>query len=1117
MRYYNASVRIGDGKQLDITAVGDLGFLKNVMICPDLKYNLISISQLDKDGFFTLFGNNSFKIFDADNKILCEGTLVNGLYVVSPAYISHLLPNHSSLITALPSESISYLLYYLKLWHRRLGHVNISKLMNMSIYGLVQGLPNFSKLRKIKFNWFCEICVLCKSKVTNKPKTSEYMYDDSHIHTLLESEIIYRDSSVIGQKWFLDVMGPFPVKSLGGNFYIVSAIDQFSRVILAQPIPQKKVAYTMLDMLIRFTKFYGLNIKVVKTDSGGEFISKLFGDIVESNNWLHEYTAPYSPHQNGVVERYNGTILNMMLCMLYEYNLPLILWGEALLYTIYILNRLPCAYLGNLSTPFSVLHGGIIPNVASARVFGSKAYSLIHEDLRNKFDLKMVIGHFIGISKDSKSWRFYNLTTHSITASRNLTCDETELVVNRNAIDHCELLKSFDAYSKQFIMVENSSLPPMNESTSVKHNLDHLVVPLSKLSKVDTELPKDNEIKTDVIDNTITTSDVNSVIKSVPIVSASDPPIDTENDVTSEIKSVSSPVPPTTRKSARPKGKLPSRYQLTSTVACFISSTGDPTSMKEAMESADSQHWKTAVLDEVNSWKQSGCIEVVRDLPEGAKSIGFIWVFNRKRDNNGVVVRYKARLCANGSNQVYGRDVFDVFSPVLRHTSLRVFLSLACSSRWVVEHLDVNTAFLNGPLAETVFMRCPKEFGYPVGSILKLVKSVYGLKQSSRNWYNTIHSFLLSIGFKSTLSDPCIYCRGTANDQVFIALYVDDILVAGSSQRHVDGVKALLCNRFDMKMLGAVRKFLGVEIMYDCINGVLSMSQSAYIKKILEKTSMLDCNPADVPIRHDIEYLPLDDNDDNPDSLLPTNTPYREIIGALLYLSEFTRPDIMFAVHKFATFAHKPSKHHWEGVKYLLRYLKNTMDVGIMFNGNLSSVNTVHAFCDADWGSNKINRRSQTGYIILFNGGPVSFTSVCQKTVARSSSESEYMSIAALIQEVLWIRSLLMELGFPQLNPTVCYSDNKGAIDLCYNDAYSKRTKHIDIAYYFVREQVQEFHNVLIKHVPTVDQQADPLTKAVTSNINYHLWKRIMIGTFFRNNLKITTSDKNIKSSTRYV
>jgi hypothetical protein len=483
------------------------------------------------------------------------------------------------------------------------------------------------------------------------------------------------------------------------------------------------------------------------------------------------------------------------------------------------------------------------------------------------------------------------------------------------------------------------------------------------------------------------------------------------------------------------------------------------------MQSLD---WKIAMDTEFLALQQNKTWSLVH--PKQAQNlIDCKWVFKVKRKADGSIDRYKARLVAKGFKQRYGLDYEDTFSPVVKAATIRLILSIAVSRGWILRQLDVQNAFLHGVLEEEVFMRQPP--GYEDKArpeyVCKLNKSLYGLKQAPRAWYSRLSAKLLQLGFSASKGDTSLFFYSKGPVTIYLLVYMDDIIVASSSQSAVDAMLKDLRAEFPLKDLGELNYFLGIEVN-KIQNGIL-LSQEKYTRDILGKVGMSQCKPASTPLLVSeklsrVNGTPLDANG---------ATKYRSVVGALQYVT-LTRPDIVLAVNKVCQFLHNPTDVHWTAVKRILRYLGGTLGVGIKICNSSSLL--VSAFSDADWGGCPDDRRSTGGFAVFLGSNLVSWSAKKQATVSRSSTESEYKSLANATAEIIWVQSILRELGVPQEKAPCLWCDNLGATYLSANPVFHARTKHIEIDYHFVRERMAK-KMLDIRIISTNDQLADGFTK----------------------------------------
>ena len=372
----------------------------------------------------------------------------------------------------------------------------------------------------------------------------------------------------------------------------------------------------------------------------------------------------------------------------------------------------------------------------------------------------------------------------------------------------------------------------------------------------------------------------------------------------------------------------------------------------------------------------------------------------------------------------------------------------------------------------------PKGYEQDPSLVCKLQKGIYGLKQSSRQWNLKISKVLAEIGFRQLLSDYCVYIWHDDGQLSLLCLYVDDGLIASTSMMNLSKTVDHLKRHFSIKE-GHSNCFVGIETRVT--DQGLVMHQQAYARNIqtyvLERFEMGDCKPVKTPgdphsaLTEDM--CPKTDEERRE----MENVPYKEEEGALMFLSNDSRPDIAFQVCRAASFTANPGRQHWQAVKRIMRYLKGTLEDGIEFK---TQNHEVKAFCDADYGANVDNRKSVSGSVITRSGGAILWNSRLQRSVAQSTTEAEYVAIAEVVKDIAWLHTMLQELQIDHEVPIKVFSDNQGAIKLVHNPVFHRRTKHIDIRHHYIRDE-QENGLIQLDYIRTDEQPADMMTKSLCS------------------------------------
>jgi hypothetical protein len=419
-----------------------------------------------------------------------------------------------------------------------------------------------------------------------------------------------------------------------------------------------------------------------------------------------------------------------------------------------------------------------------------------------------------------------------------------------------------------------------------------------------------------------------------------------------------------------------------------------------------------------------------------------------------------------------GIDFDELYAPVSKHATLRALLAKAADEDLELYQLDIKTAFLYGELEEEVYIKqAPGYEEGPPGTVGRLHRALYGLRQAPRMWHARMEKELLLHGFTKSASDPGLYLQHNKDHTVYALVWVDDVLLASRELEAAKKVAAALSEAFKVHVIGEPEKFLGMKIDRDREAGTIKLSQGKYIKDMVTKYGMTDAKPKSVPLPPNTKLTRQDDSE----LLDTTKYGYSELVGSLLYASVCTRPDISQSVGALAKFMSKPTVNHYAAAKSVLRYLASTPEFGITYGGGGRQGLT--AYCDADYAGDLDSRKSTTAYVFILNGGVISWSSRLQPTVAASTTEAEYMAAAYAVKEALWLRKLMQDLSIPAETVSI-YCDNQSAIALLNNPITSARSKHIDVLHHFARERVAR-GEVEFRYCATACMIADCLTKPV--------------------------------------
>ena len=1004
---------------------GQRMILTDVYYVPKSRVKLVSLSRLLKAGWEASLTSTGGRLAKRHEKLTLEKrsslwTVVLGMIPPSPPMIATVAS-----VTPLESE------------HRRLGHIGVDRLMELAREGKLQG--SYDDYKHDTFNSLnCESCL--KAKIARLPKN-----DDS---PLFEG----RDGVAID----VDITGPFD-KSIDGFENIFVGIERSSDITVVVPIVQKSDAFNcIIDMIAKVEKQLGTRVRVVRSDGGGEFGSTKANTYYRMHGIQHYVTTRYTPELNGACERKIRTIKGMVGVMLADSQLPSNYWSYAARYAAVVLmkttRRNPTAW-----TRLT----GRAEGLDSLRAFGERCVVQVPREIRQKADFTVVKGEtgiILGQNENVSGWIIRIDRDGSVVNSRDMRpLPETP----RREADIAppptvETRPRIPVGTRPRIRIDIEDEDPMTD--------DEPAGP--EEGNVAEQGPADlNEAEPTEADQPEPRGDAPKRVAAkdrwayVPI------------DVPTPEPTYEGP----TSRSGRPLRPSKRLSMLASEKADVLgaetTSARDPKSVREAFTSSDSEKWHAAMESEIANIEAKGTWRETQ-LPAGRKAVGCKWVFKVKEDADGQVVKYKARLVAQGFSQTPGVDYEETFAPVGRMTSLRVLLAISVANDLEIRQADVEGAYLNGKLEEELYMRYPEGMTPKKGcNCLRLIGSLYGLKQSGRTWWLELGSKLKTIGFKRLESDWGLYIRpgdSQRRSPIYLLVYVDDLVIASKNNTDIDWVLSELRKHWVLTDLGEVSSILGMKVTRDRRSRRAWLTQMSYIDKLVDRFP-------EAPQR--VRSIPIDGRKGQPEETNPTPlSPYQELIGCLQWIATCTRPDISFAASYLARYLGEPTDHQWQVAMGVVAYLRGTKEIGLTFgSGGTAGYKPLEGWVDSDHGGCLDTRRSTTGWVFEFCGSVISWSSKRQATVSTSTTESEYIAVSESAKEAVWLRGMLGELGYRQ-GRTQLNGDNQGSIALANKPAIHSRTKHIDIRYHLIRELIEN-KTISLGYVESANQKADVLTK----------------------------------------
>ncbi|RVW36414.1 Retrovirus-related Pol polyprotein from transposon TNT 1-94 [Vitis vinifera] len=773
------------------------------------------------------------------------------------------------------------------LWHKRLGHISNQRIQRLVSDGILDPL-DFSDF---------QVCIECiKGKQTNMKKKNANRCSDvlELIHT--------------------DICGPFPTPSWNGQQYFITFIDDYSRYGYLYLIHEKSQS---LDVFKNFKaeveNQLSKKIKAVRSDRGGEYYGRYdgsgeqrpgpFAKYLMECGIVPQYTMPGTPSQNGVAERQNRTLKDMVRSMISHSTLPESLWGETIKTAVYILNRVPSKAVAK--TPYE-LWTSKKPSIRHLHVWGCPTEARPYKPNKKKLDSRTVSCYFVGYSERSRGFKFYDPSTRSF----------------------------FETGNAKFIEdVELSGREPLRK---VVFEEEFVNIPIITTGH-------GHIMFNDTIQNVQSITGIQDTPE-IPPAQVMEP-IQVHQEVTQQPQ-VQVPL----RRSTRER-----RSTISDDYVVYLQEhefdmglEDDPISVSQVKQSSNSEKWIEAMKDEMKSMKDNGVWDLV-EFPKGVKPIGCKWIFKTKRDSKGNIVRYKARLVAKGFTQKEGIDYKETFSPVSSKDSFRIIMALIAHYDLELHQMDVKTTFLNGNIDETIYMVQPENFESKDSKqlVCKLKRSIYGLKQASRQWYRKFDQVITSFGFKENTVDQCIYLKFSGSKFIILVLYVDDILLASSDVGLLHETKRFLSSKFDMKDIGNASFVLGIQIHRDRSKGILGLSQKAYIDKVLSRFGMSNCAPGDMPVAKGDKFSLHQCPKNELEKKDMERFPYASAVGSLMYAQVCTRPDIAYIVGMLGRYFSNPGMDHWKKAKRVMRYLQRTKDY--MLTYSRSSHLEIVGYSDSDF------------------------------------------------------------------------------------------------------------------------------------------------------------------------
>ena len=1036
---YDTLIGTAGGPPLRSTRKGSIGSLVNVLHVPDAKFSLLSISNVCDENMTVMFNRDEVLFVKNEDcekllptlKVVRKGFRDNNLYAINidvsqrnDQWFTPHVAHHSLVANAESTNRYT-------LWHNRFnhcGHESLRVIRESKRYPDMTWSDEEYIAHRARV---CHGCATGKMIMSSTRKRSRELISEKHPSN--------RPGGLILIDTFFSNIVSHTSKELG--LIIVDAHSKCMWTKFGRSKDDVQELFKEWLMYMKGLKFHIASIGFVRSDNGGEFTSAAFVQVLNSFGISPERAPPYAHvnraerairHVKETARAYiNTNRINLSRLAAWRTNgrtsNPFIFWTDAINHSCLVFNMLPEKKFSKTGISRHERFFGTTPDLTRIKVFGCTAYVHIPRDARKSFDETSSIGVYLGFNPLSpQTWRIMNIQTGKVNESRSVIFNENIDIQNIPAHVRGGENRGYDA---------GESHEYWQESVEFDSGFTNVIPDQWEL----TENSNESYVAT-IYDDPSRKSDSNN-------------PTITELVLLAMENSSAVPV---------------------------------PTNVYEAKKTPE---WSAAYDKEIKSFVDNDILEFVQREPD-MKVLGWRWVFRVKENTVTGALTYKARGTIRGDHQVEGVDYDETFAPVARLKTLRMMLSIVCDNNLECENMDVDTAFLYGQKQADdpeVYVRIPDGFPMPnrrhsngrelVG---RLKRHVYGLKQAPRTWFRTLSEHLVSIGFKPCIHDPCLFTRRSEGRLAYIFVYVDDLVIATNTVKEMRMVKLELSNKWSMKDLGPIESILGIRVIRDREKRTLSMSQERYIDVLLMKFKLENVKAAKTPMSPGYRLTKQGCAATPEEQILASRRPYRELVGSLMYLMVCTRPDIAYAISQLSRYCSNHGTEHWNALMQVVRYVKGSKGSGVTYKGG--NLLYPSMFSDATFASDVDSKKSVSAYISYVGGGPVSWKSKLQSTVALSSCESEYIALCAAAQEAVHLRYLFLEL-VPDVRgtPIVVFEDNTSTIEVSKNPVLHEKQKHVDVKYHYVKECITE-GRIQVRYLRTDLMLADLLTKAVQTN-----------------------------------
>jgi len=1216
-------VQVGDGFHLTIQGYGTLTIqmeggsieLPYTLHVPSLKCNLLSISSLSQLGYTTVFNDKRASVFDSSHNLIMTAKLIDNLYLMDLKHHSHMNISHAerreyahfinaaahlhdssfskqfshsthevhsnildrlcrsaamAIGTLYKSHTVAEInpvftqtanpdpttvaqaqaINEAALWHARLGH--ISKTTLKATAPVVKGLPDYELIEPY-YGLPCEHCIAGRFPAGSHPSVQPS-------ETLLPCDTVY-----------CDLTGKYK-PSVDGSLYTLNMVDHATGYAYVTCIKNKKeVADALREGINRMQQLSGRSIKHIRTDYGSEFHCPEVMDLLAEKHIMYTHTIPYTPQQNGCVERFNRSCMEICRALMSHCKRNRSLWSDAYVHACWLHNRRVSTHRSTV-TRYEAFTGHR-PDLSNIKIWGSKCFVRVPVH-HSKLTPRGIAAIFIGMDEFSHGYRVRVGTAvyvredvifseqelgHTTDVDLNLT---PAMQSTRQELEdymreqYGEVFTDFPSTQEQVTaspkpkrqrherQEETVRSPAAHtRSKAAPAPLQHTAYTVShqcsqQTSQHTAHAPKPMRALQHKLSPAVYTALLHGFVYEPKVFTAStdsiladtamheilnwkgvvgDEGVDDDDAQTctasahvahTTAQHTADPtVPPTVTPSVPLAAQKPFYIMPPFPTVVPGKDLPVPSTLEQAQSSAFWPHWHKAINDEFSSMLENQVFQLV-ELPAGKRALTARWIFTWKTSGE-TIIRAKARIVARGYEQAHGIDFDHIFSPTVNKDTLRMLFAHAAMHDSYIHAIDIKTAFLHGILEEEIFLFPPPGCSDNTNRVWKLCRALYGLKQAPRAWHKKLKHTLVQLGFTPSDEDMSLFIKDEGGHRMFLAAHVDDMLILHPSKQSVLQVVQEIKKHFDITDLGPVTSYLKVNVhRFD--TGHIMLHQKDYTSAVIAKyfnrhDLSTDKQFALTPLPTGFVFRKLQSLFAScEDECIPCDVNiYQQIVGSLMYICNFTRPDICWSVHQCCRYMSAPSLQHYKATQYILAYLNSTLDYGLVFSPDRAN-STIIGYCDASHHSCPDTLRSCTGYCYTYGGSLISWQSKMQSTVALSTSESEYMSINSSGREGVYLQRLYEELSLTsipvpihvgQILPSfshdttskkveairqaqLIFNDNMSAVHMVNNNASTKLSKHISKTHHWSREKVEE-KLLQFTHISGTENMSDALTKSL--------------------------------------